>query len=60
LENLDENANVSRGLENIRVNIKISAMDSVVHCELKEQKPWYDEKRSTLLDQRKWAKLQWL
>jgi hypothetical protein len=42
--------------ETIRENITISAKESMDYFELKKHKPWFDE----LLDQRKWAKLQWL
>jgi hypothetical protein len=41
-------------------NIKISAKESLGYYELKQDKPWFDEGCSKLLDQRKQAKLQWL
>jgi hypothetical protein len=43
-----------------RENIKISAKESLVYYELKKHKPWFEEGRSELLDQRKQVKLQWL
>jgi hypothetical protein len=43
----------------IRENIKMSAKESLGHCELKKRKPCFDE-ASSKLDQRKQAKLQWL
>jgi hypothetical protein len=39
---------------------KILAKESIGHCELKHLKPWFEEECSDLVDQRKWAKLQWL
>jgi hypothetical protein len=41
-------------------NIKILAKESVGYFELKKHKPWFDERCSRLLHQRKQAKLQWL
>jgi hypothetical protein len=43
----------------IRQNIKISTKENISHCESKHQKPWFDEERSKLVDQRKQVKLQW-
>jgi hypothetical protein len=40
------------------VNITISAIKSVGYSEIKQQKPWFDQGCSKLLDQRKEAKLQ--
>jgi hypothetical protein len=60
LESLDDNMDINRALETIKVNIKISAEESVGHYEPKKKKPWFDEGCSELLDQRKQAKLQWL
>jgi hypothetical protein len=37
-----------------------SATESIGYCELKQQKPWFDEECAKLLDERKEAKLQWL
>jgi hypothetical protein len=45
--------------ETIRENINISAKESLCYCELKKNKPWFDEGCSKLLDQRKQAILQW-
>jgi hypothetical protein len=43
-----------------RIHINISAIDSLGYYELRKHKPWFDERCSKLLDQRKQAKLQWL
>jgi Holliday junction resolvase-like predicted endonuclease len=40
--------------------MKISAKESIGHCEVKNHKPWFDEECSKLVDRRKQAKLQWL
>jgi hypothetical protein len=60
LENLDTEVDVNKAWETIRENIKISAKESLGYYELKENKPWFDEGCSKLLDQRKEDKLQWL
>jgi hypothetical protein len=60
LENLDGNGNINRAWDAIRENIKISAKDSIGHCEEKRHKPWLDKEYSKLVDRRKQAKLQWL
>jgi hypothetical protein len=52
-------ADCNKRLE-IRESIKISAKESLHYYELKQDKPWFDEGCSKLLDQRKQAKLQWL
>jgi hypothetical protein len=41
----------------IRENIKISAKVSLGYFKLKKHKPWFDERCSKLLDQRKQAKI---
>jgi hypothetical protein len=43
----------------VRKSIKISAKESIGHCEAKHHKPWFDEQCSELIDRRKQAKLQW-
>jgi hypothetical protein len=58
LENLDTEVNITTAWETIRENIKISAKDSLGYYELKKHKPWFDEGRAKLLDQRKQTKLQ--
>ncbi|PNF29478.1 hypothetical protein B7P43_G04562 [Cryptotermes secundus] len=59
-ESLDTEVDVSEAWETIRENIKISAQESLGYYEPKKHKPWFDEGRSKLLDQRKQTKLQWL
>jgi hypothetical protein len=46
--------------ETVRVNIKISAKNSVDYFELKKHKSWFDEECSELLDHRKQGNLQWV
>jgi hypothetical protein len=60
MEDLDTEVGINSAWETIRENIKISANESLVYCELKMHKPWFDEGCSKLLDQRKQANLQWL
>jgi hypothetical protein len=60
LEDLDAEAAINSAWETIRVNITISAKESLGYFELKKHKQWIDEGCSKLLDQRKQAKLQWL
>jgi hypothetical protein len=57
---LDAEVEIISAWEMIRENIKISAKESLGYFGLKKHKPWLDEGRSKLLDQRKEAKLQWL
>jgi hypothetical protein len=48
LENLGVDNN--RAWNNIRENIKISAKESLGHCESNHCKPWFDEECSKLVD----------
>ena len=50
----DEDVDRTRG--NIKENIKTSVKESLGLHELKQHKPWFDEKCLGFLDQRKWAK----
>jgi hypothetical protein len=54
LENLDDDddddVERSRARKSIRDIIKVSATDSLGYCELKQHKPWSDEKGSRLMD----------
>jgi hypothetical protein len=43
LENLDTEVYVNTARETIRVNIKISAKESIGYYEVKKNKPWFDE-----------------
>ena len=58
LENSDDDIN--RTWENIKENIQTSAKESLGLHELKQNKPWFDDECLGLLDQRKWAKMQWI
>jgi hypothetical protein len=57
---LDTEGYINKAWGYIRENIKISAKKSLGYYELNKNKPWFDQGCSTLLDQRKQAKLQWL
>jgi hypothetical protein len=60
LEDLDVEVEINSAWETIRENIKISPKESQGYYELKNDKPWFDNRCSKLLDQRKEANLQWL
>jgi hypothetical protein len=60
LEILDESFEIKNAWESIRENIKTSAKENLGYQKLKHNKPWFDDKCSKLIDQRKQAKLQWL
>jgi hypothetical protein len=60
LEYLDAEVENRPIWETIRENIKMSAKESLIYYDLKKHKPWFDEGRSKLLDQRKQTKLQCL
>jgi len=60
LENLSDCEDINRAWENVKENIKTSAKESLGLHELKQNKPWFDEKCLGFLDQRKQAKMQWL
>jgi hypothetical protein len=53
LEDLDAEVEINSAWEMIRVNINISAKESLDYFELKKHKTWFDEGCSKLLDQRK-------
>jgi len=58
LENLNDSEYINRVWKNITGNIKTSAKDTLGLCEMKHQKPWFDEESLQFLDQRKQAKTQ--
>jgi hypothetical protein len=60
LEDLDSKVEVNDVWKTIRKNIKISAKDSLHYYEMKKHKPLFVKRYLKLLDQRKYAKLQWL
>jgi len=60
LENLNDSEDINRVWKNFRVNIRTSAKDTLGLCEMKHQKPWFDEECLQFLGQRKQAKTQWL
>ena len=45
LRKLPDDEDLNWGWENIKENIKTSAKESLELYELKQQKPWFDEKR---------------
>jgi hypothetical protein len=57
LENVSEDEEISRASESIKENIKTSATGT---HEIKQHKPWFDEKCLGILDQRKQTKMQWI
>jgi hypothetical protein len=50
LENLHEAVDITRTMETIKEDVKISAKEILVYYELKQHKPWFDERCSKLLD----------
>jgi hypothetical protein len=50
---LDAEVEINSAWETIKENIKISAKENPSYSELKKHKPWFDERCSKLLDQRK-------
>jgi len=60
LENLDDDEDVNRNWENIKENIQTSVKESLGLDEFKQNKPWFDDECLGFLDQRKWAKIQWI
>jgi hypothetical protein len=59
LGDLDAEVEINSAWETIRENVKISTKESLGYFEMKH-KPWFDQKCSKLLDQRKQAELQLL
>jgi hypothetical protein len=57
---MDASIDISSAWESIRKNIKTSAKENLGYHKLKHKKPWFDDKCSKLIEQRKQAKLQWL
>jgi len=51
LENFSDGKDINRAWENIKKNIKTSAKVSLGLHELKQHKPWFDEKCLGFLDQ---------
>jgi hypothetical protein len=60
LDDFDAEAEINSDWETIREKIKISDKEILGYFELMNDKPWFDEGCSKLLDQRKKLKLQWL
>jgi hypothetical protein len=60
LEDLSDSEDINRVWENIKKNIKSSAIDSQHLHEMKRQKPWFEEECLHFLDQRKRVKMQWV
>ena len=52
LENLSDDEDINKAWENINENIKTSAKERLGLQELKQHKPWFDEKCLGFLDQR--------
>jgi hypothetical protein len=60
LENVSDYKDINMAWESIKENIKTSAKESLGLHEMKQNKPWFDEKCLGILDQRKQAKMQWI
>ena len=60
LENLSDREGINKAWEDIQVNVKTSAKETLCLYELKQHKPWFDEECLGFLDQSKQAKMQWL
>jgi 50S ribosomal subunit-associated GTPase HflX len=60
LDDLDTEVEINSAWETIKEIIKISAKESVGYYELRKHKPWFNERCSELLDEKKQAKFQWL
>ena len=60
LENLSDSVDKNRAWEDIKVNIKISAKESLGLHELQQHKPWFDGDYLRFLENRKQSKMQWL
>jgi hypothetical protein len=60
LEKVSEDEDINTAWENIKENIKTSGTESLGMHEIKQHKPWFDEKCLSILDQRKQAKMQWI
>jgi len=60
LENLVYFKGTGRALENIREDVKISALESLGHYERKQHKLGCDEAYSKFIDQCNQAKLEWI
>jgi hypothetical protein len=60
LESLDESFDINNAWESIGGNIKSSTKDNLGYHRLKQNKPWFYDECSKLIDQRKQAKLHWL
>ena len=59
MENLNDREDINRAWENNKETNKTLAEDSLGLYEMKRHKPWFDEKYSRFLDERKQAKMQW-
>jgi hypothetical protein len=60
LKDLNIEVEINSAWDTIRENMKIAAKESLGYYELKKHKPWFNERCSKLLDQRKQAEFQWL
>ena len=60
MENFSVDKVINRSWEDIKENIKTSAIESLGQHALKQHKPCLDEEYLGFLDQRKQANIQWL
>jgi DNA anti-recombination protein RmuC len=57
LENLNDNEDINWAWENMKEMGKTSVEDSLSLYELRQYKPWFDEKRSQFLGERKQVRM---
>ena len=55
LENLSDSQHINRAWENIKENVRTLTKENIGLYELKQHKPWFDEKCLRYLNQRKEA-----
>ena len=60
MENLNDDKDINRTLENIKENTQTSTKECLGLHNVKQNKPWFDEECLGFLDQRKQAKIQWI
>jgi hypothetical protein len=60
LENVNDDEDINRAWENIKVNIKTSSKESLGLHEMKQHKQWFDKECLGILDQRTQHKIQWI
>jgi hypothetical protein len=57
---IEDNGDISGAWDDTSEIDRTSAQESLVYCESKHRKLWFDEECSKLVDRRRQAKLQWM